>query len=50
VQHTNVGDNTNAQFAIIRVGYKEEDRQLKVFIEKNCDQKNIFDKKIVYYL
>lgn len=34
MQHTNVEDNTNAQFAITQVGYKEKDRQLKVFIEK----------------
>ena len=34
MQHTNVGDNTNAQFAITQVGYKEKDHQLKVFIEK----------------
>jgi hypothetical protein len=34
MQHTNVEDNTNVRFAIIQVGYKEKDRQLKVFIEK----------------
>ncbi|MBM2852211.1 MAG: hypothetical protein HW420_758 [Candidatus Nitrosotenuis sp.] len=34
MQHTNVEDNTNAQFVIIQVGYKEKDRQLKVFTEK----------------
>jgi hypothetical protein len=34
MQHTNVEDNTSAQFVITQVGYKEKDRQLKVFIEK----------------
>jgi hypothetical protein len=34
MQHTNVEDNTNAQFVITQVGYKEKDHQLKVFIEK----------------
>ena len=36
MQHTNVEGSTNARFAIIQVGYKEKDRQLKVFIEKNA--------------
>jgi len=36
MQHTNVEGNTSAQFAIIQVGYKEKDRQLKAFIEKNA--------------
>jgi hypothetical protein len=38
-QHTNVEDNTNAQFVIIQVGYKEKDRQLKVFIEEMRSEK-----------
>lgn len=42
MQHTNVEDSTSAQFVIIQVGYKEKDRQLKVFIEKNCDLKKTF--------
>lgn len=36
MQHTNVEDSTSAQFAITQVGYKEKDRQLKAFIEKNA--------------
>ena len=45
MQHTNVEDNTNAQFAIIQVGYKGKDPQLKAFIEKIAIWKNILDKK-----
>jgi len=32
-QHTSVEDNTNALFVEKKVGCKEEDHQLKVFIE-----------------
>jgi len=33
MQLTSAEDNTNAQFVITQVGYKEKGRQLKVFIE-----------------
>jgi len=41
---TSVEDSTNALFVEMKLGYRVEDRQQKVFIEKNFDQKN-FSKK-----
>jgi len=41
---TSVEDNTNALFVEMKLGYRVEDHQQKVFIEKNSDQKN-FSKK-----
>ncbi len=41
---TSVEDNTNALFVEMKLGYRVEDHQQKVFIEKNFDQKN-FSKK-----
>ncbi len=43
---TSVEDCTNALIVEMKRGYKVEDHQQKVFIEKNSDQKN-FSKKIV---
>jgi hypothetical protein len=48
MQHTSVEDNTNAQFVIIQLGYKEKDHQLKVFIEIFAIKKFFDVKKIVY--
>ena len=47
LQLTNVEDNTNVQFVDTRVGCKEEDHLLKVFIENFSDQNFYFEKKIV---
>ena len=41
---TSVEDSTNALFVEMKFGYRVEDHQQKVFIEKNSDQKN-FSKK-----
>jgi len=43
---TSVEDSTNALFVEMKLGYRVEDHQQKVFIEKNSDQKN-FSRKIV---
>jgi len=41
---TSVEDSTNVLFVEMKLGYKVEDHQQKVFIEKNSKQKN-FQKK-----
>jgi len=46
-QLTNVKDSTNVLFVVIKFGYKVEDHQLKVFIDKKSDQNVSFCKKIV---
>jgi len=43
---TSVEDCTNALFVEMKLGYRVEGHQQKVFIEKNSDQKN-FSKKIM---
>jgi len=41
---TSVEDSTNVLFVEMKFGYRVEDHQQKVFIEKNSDQKK-FSKK-----
>jgi len=45
LQLTNVEGSTNVQFVDTKVGCKEEDHLLKVFIENFSDQNFYFEKK-----
>jgi len=43
---TSVEDSTNVLFVEMKFGYRVEDHQQKVFIEKNSDQKKISKKSL----
>jgi hypothetical protein len=48
MQHTNVEDNTNAQFVATPSGCRGKDHQLKVFTKIFAIRKILLQKKIVY--